>query len=174
MDTKDDINILSAKIDELKESIRLKKESIEKEESELAELISEYNDYIKEAIKCIKYKKIRSISFKRFSYLLYHFSKEQGEYITEYNHDDVLTFFIEHKDGRISQLFDFKISTMIKEDGYCNYNFKDFILKRITTNLENNGSNSKIYYMSDYYMSDIDGDITEIVFNDNQRKYYNV
>jgi len=53
MDTKDDINILSAKIDKLKESIRLKKESIEKEESELAELISEYNDYIKEAIKCI-------------------------------------------------------------------------------------------------------------------------
>ena len=51
---------------------------------------------------------------------------------------------------------------MINKYGYCNYNFKDFILKRITTNLENNGSNSKIYYMSD-----IDGDITEIVFNDN-------
>lgn len=58
---------------------------------------------------------------------------------------------------------------MIKEDGYCNYNFKDFILKRITTNLDNNGSNSKIYYMSD-----IDEDITEIVFDANQRKYYNV
>ena len=58
---------------------------------------------------------------------------------------------------------------MINKYGYCNYNFKDFILKRITTNLENNGSNSKIYYMSD-----IDGDITEIVFNDNQRKYYGV
>lgn len=58
---------------------------------------------------------------------------------------------------------------MIKEDGYCNYNFKDFILKRITTDLNNNGSNSKIYYMSD-----IDGDITEIVFDANQREYYNV
>ena len=57
------------------------------------------------------------------------------------------------------QLFDFKISTMIKEDGYCNYNFKDFILKRITTNLDISGSTSKIYYMSD-----IDEDITEIVF----------
>lgn len=169
MDTKDDINILSAKIDKLKESIRLKKESIEKEESELAELISEYNDYIKEAIKCIKYKKIRSISFKRFSYLLCHFSKEHGDYITNFDKGDVLTFFIENRDGRISQLFDFKISTMIKEDGYCNYNFKDFILKRITTNLDISGSTSKIYYMSD-----IDEDITEIVFNANQREYYNV
>ncbi len=169
MDTKDDINILSAKIDKLKESIRLKKESIEKEESELAELISGYNDYIKKAIKCIKYKKIRSISFKRFSYLLCHFSKEHGDYITNFDKGDVLTFFGEDKYGRITELFDFKISTMINEYGYCNYNFKDFILKRITTNLENNGSNSKIYYMSD-----IDGDITEIVFNDNQRKYYNV
>ena len=81
----------------------------------------------------------------------------------------MLTFFIEHKDGRISQLFDFKISTMIKEDGYCNYNFKDFILKRITTNLDISGSTSKIYYMSD-----IDEDITEIVFDANQREYYNV
>lgn len=169
MDTKDDINILSAKIDKLKESIRLKKESIEKEESELAELISEYNDYIKEAIKCIKYKKIRSISFKRFSYLLCHFSKEHGDYITNFDKGDVLTFFGEDKYGRISQLFDFKISTMIKEDGYCNYNFKDFILKRITTNLDISGSTSKIYYMSD-----IDEDITEIVFNANQREYYNV
>lgn len=169
MDTKDDINILSAKIDKLKESIRLKKEYIEKEESELAELISEYNDYIKEAIKCIKYKKIRSISFKRFSYLLCHFSKEHGDYITNFDKGDVLTFFGEDKYGRISQLFDFKISTMIKEDGYCNYNFKDFILKRITTNLDISGSTSKIYYMSD-----IDEDITEIVFNANQREYYNV
>lgn len=169
MDTKDDINILSAKIDKLKESIRLKKESIEKEESELAELISGYNDYIKEAIKCIKYKKIRSISFKRFSYLLCHFSKEHGEYITNFDKGDVLTFFGEDKYGRISQLFDFKISTMIKEDGYCNYNFKDFILKRITTNLDISGSTGKIYYMSD-----IDEDITEIVFNANQREYYNV
>ena len=58
---------------------------------------------------------------------------------------------------------------MIKENGYCNYNFKDFILKRITTNLDISGSTSKIYYKSD-----IDEDITEIVFDANQRKYYNV
>lgn len=158
MDTKDDINILSAKIDKLKESIRLKKESIEKEESELAELISEYNDYIKEAIKCIKYKKIRSISFKRFSYLLCHFSKEHGDYITNFDKGDVLTFFGKNKDGEITHLFDFKISNMIKENGYCNYNYKDFILDRITTNHELD--NSEIYYTTD-----IDEFITKIQFN---------
>lgn len=136
MDTKDDINILSAKIDKLKESIRLKKESIEKEESELAELISGYNDYIKEAIKCIKYKKIRSISFKRFSYLLCHFSKEHGDYITNFDKGDVLTFFGEDKYGRITELFDIEISTMLKGNGYCNINYKKFNLFSITSRLE--------------------------------------
>ena len=158
MDTKDDINILSAKIDKLKESIRLKKESIEKEESELAELISEYNDYIKEAIKCIKYKKIRSISFKRFSYLLCHFSKEHGDYITNFDKGDVLTFFGENEDGKISQLFDFKISTMLQENScYCKLGFRELILDRIYNDLEL--GSKKIYYTTD-----IDESITEIVF----------
>lgn len=158
MDTKDDINILSAKIDKLKESIRLKKEYIEKEESELAELISGYNDYIKEAIKCIKYKKIRSISFKRFSYLLCHFSKEHGDYITNFDKGDVLTFFGENKDGKISQLFDFKISTMLQENGcYCKLGFRELILDRICNDLEL--GSKKIYYTTD-----IDESITEIVF----------
>lgn len=158
MDTKDDINILSAKIDKLKESIRLKKESIEKEESELAELISGYNDYIKEAIKCIKYKKIRSISFKRFSYLLCHFSKEHGDYITNFDKGDVLTFFGEDKYGRITELFDFKISDMLQENGcYCKLGFGELILDRIYNDLEL--GSKKIYYTTD-----IDESITEIVF----------
>lgn len=158
METKDGVNILSAKIDKLKESIKLKKESIEKEESELAELISEYNDYIKEAIKCIKYKKIRSISFKRFSYLLCHFSKEHGDYITNFDKGDVLTFFGENEDGKISQLFDFKISTMLQENGcYCKLGFRELILDRIYNDLEL--GSKKIYYTTD-----IDESITEIVF----------
>lgn len=158
MDTKDDINILSAKIDKLKESIRLKKESIEKEESELAELISEYNDYIKEAIKCIKYKKIRSISFKRFSYLLCHFSKEYGDYITNFDKGDVLTFFGEDKYGRITELFDIEISDMLQENGcYCKLGFRELILDRIYNELEL--GSKKIYYTTD-----IDESITEIVF----------
>ena len=158
MDTKDDINILSAKIDELKESIRLKKESIEKEESELAELISGYNDYIKEAIKCIKYKKIRSISFKRFSYLLCHFSKEHGDYITNFDKGDVLTFFGEDKYGRITELFNIEISTMLQENGcYCKLGFRELILDRIYNDLEL--GSKKIYYTTD-----IDESITEIVF----------
>nr|DAV75939.1 MAG TPA: hypothetical protein [Caudoviricetes sp.] len=159
METKDKINGFLTKIRDLEESIKDKT-------NELNEAIVEYQDYLTELFKS---NKISRINADWFATNFCRFSEEYGEYITEYNHDDVLTFFIEHKDGRISQLFDFKISTMIKEDGYCNYNFKDFMLKRITTNLENNGSNSKIYYMSD-----IDGDITEIVFNDNQRKYYGV
>lgn len=159
METKDKINGFLTKIRDLEESIKQKT-------NELNEAITEYEDYLTELFKS---NKISRINADWFATNFCRFSEEYGEYITEYNHDDVLTFFIEHKDGRISQLFDFKISTMIKEDGYCNYNFKDFMLKRITTNLENNGSNSKIYYMSD-----IDGDITEIVFNDNQRKYYGV
>lgn len=158
MDTKDDINILSAKIDKLKESIRLKKESIEKEESELAELISGYNDYIKEAIKCIKYKKIRSISFKRFSYLLCHFSKEHGDYITNFDKGDVLTFFGEDKYGRITELFNIEISTMLQENGcYCKLGFRELILDRIYNDLEL--GSKKIYYTTD-----IDESITEIVF----------
>lgn len=159
METKDKINGFLTKIRDLEESIKEKTD-------ELNNAIVEYQDYLTELFKS---NKISRINADWFATNFCRFSEEQGEYITEYNHDDVLTFFIENRDGRISQLFDFKISTMIKEDGYCNYNFKDFILKRITTNLENNGSNSKIYYMSD-----IDGDITEIVFNDNQRKYYSI
>lgn len=159
METKDKINDFLTKIKDLEESIKEKT-------NELNKAIVEYEDYLTELFKSSK---ISRINADWFATNFCRFEEDTGEYITEFNHDDVLTFFIEHKDGRISQLFDFKISTMIKEDGYCNYNFKDFILKRITTDLENNGSNSKIYYMSD-----IDGDITEIVFNDNQRKYYNV
>ena len=159
METKDKINSLFTKIKDLEESIKEKT-------NELNKAIVEYEDYLTELFKS---NKISRISADWFATNFCRFLEDEGEYITEYNHDDVLTFFIENRDGRISQLFDFKISTMIKENGYCNYNFKDFILKRITTNLENNGSNSKIYYMSD-----IDGDITEIVFDANQRKYYNV
>ena len=141
-------------------------ESIKQKTNELNEAIVEYEDYLTELFKS---NKIGRINADWFATIFCSFVEERGEYITEFNHDDVLTFFIENRDGRISQLFDFKISTMINKYGYCNYNFKDFILKRITTNLENNGSNSKIYYMSD-----IDGDITEIVFDANQREYYNV
>lgn len=159
METKNKINGFLTKIRDLEESIKQKT-------NELNEAIVEYEDYLTELFKS---RKISSINADWFATIFCSFVEERGEYITEFNHDDVLTFFIENRDGRISQLFDFKISTMINKYGYCNYNFKDFILKRITTNLENNGSNSKIYYMSD-----IDGDITEIVFNDNQRKYYNV
>lgn len=159
METKDKINGFLTKIHDLEESIKQKT-------NELNKAIVEYEDYLTELFKS---NKISRINADWFATNFCRFSEEYGEYITEFNHDDVLTFFIENREGRISQLFDFKISTMIKEDGYCNYNFKDFILKRITTNLENNGSNSKIYYMSD-----IDGDITEIVFNDNQKEYYNV
>lgn len=162
METKDKINGFLTKIRDLEESIKQKT-------NELNNAIAEYEDYLTELFKS---NKISRINADWFATNFCRFSEERGEYITEFNHDDVLTFFIENREsgeGRISQLFDFKISTMINKYGYCNYNFKDFILKRITTNLENNGSNSKIYYMSD-----IDGDITEIVFNDNQRKYYNV
>lgn len=166
METKSEIRNLSANIENLKNSIKRKKESIEEKENKLAELISEYNDYVKEVFKS---KKIRSVSFKRFKHLLCHFSKEKGDYVTDFDKDDILTFFGEDKHGRITELFNFEISTMLKKNNRCNYNFKDFILKRITTNLDISGSTSKVYYMSD-----IDGDITEIVFDANQRKYYNV
>jgi len=162
METKDKINDFLTKIKDLEESIKEKT-------NELNETMGNYENYLTELFKS---NKISRINADWFATNFCRFSEEQGEYITDFDKDDVLTFFIENREsgeGRISQLFDFKISTMINEYGYCNYNFKDFILKRITTNLENNGSNSKIYYMSD-----IDGDITEIVFNDNQRKYYNL
>lgn len=136
METKSEIRNLSANIENLKNSIKRKKESIEEKENKLAELISEYNDYVKEAIKCIKYKKIRSISFKRFSYLLCHFSKEHGDYITNFNKGDVLTFFGEDKYGRITELFNIEISTMLKGNGYCNINYKKFNLFSITSRLE--------------------------------------
>lgn len=159
METKDKINGFLTKIRDLEESIKDKT-------NELNEAIVEYQDYLTELFKSSK---IGRIDADWFAINFCRFSEDRGEYITEFNQDDVLTFFIENRDGKISQLFDFKISTMINEYGYCNYNFKDFTLKRITTNLENSGSNSKIYYMSN-----IGGGITEIVFNDNQRKYYNV
>lgn len=159
METKDKINDFLTKIKDLEESIKEKT-------NELNEAIGNYEDYL---IELFKSSKISRINADWFATNFCRFEEDTGEYITEFNHDDELTFFIEHKDGRISQLFDFKISTMIKENGYCNYNFKDFILKRITTNLDISGSTSKIYYMSD-----IDEDITEIVFDANQRKYYNV
>lgn len=159
METKNKINDFLTKIKDLEESIKEKT-------NELNEAIGNYEDYLTELFKSSK---ISQISADWFATIFCSFVEDRGEYITEFNHDDVLTFFIENRDGRISQLFDFKISTMIKENGYCNYNFKDFILKRITTDLENSGSNSKIYYMSN-----IDNEIVEIVFNDNQRKYYNV
>lgn len=159
METKDKINDFLTKIKDLEESIKEKT-------NELNEAIGNYEDYL---IELFKSSKISRINADWFATNFCRFEEDTGEYITEFNKDDLLTFFIESRDGRISQLFDFKISTMIKEDGYCNYNFKDFILKRITTDLNNNGSNSKIYYMSD-----IDGDITEIVFDANQREYYNV
>lgn len=159
METKDKINDFLSKIKDLEESIKEKT-------NELNETMGNYEDYLTELFKSSK---ISRINADWFATNFCRFEEYIGEYITEFNHDDVLTFFIENRDGRISQLFDFKISTMIKEDGYCNYNFKDFILKRITTNLDISGSTSKIYYMSD-----IDEDITEIVFDANQRKYYNV
>ena len=159
METKDKINSLFTKIKDLEESIKEKT-------NELNNAIVEYEDYLTELFKSSK---ISRINADWFATNFCRFEEDTGEYITEFNHGDVLTFFIGNRDGRISQLFNFEISTMIKEDGYCNYNFKDFILKRIITNLENSGSDSKIYYMSD-----IDNDITEIVFDANQRKYYNV
>lgn len=159
METKDKINDFLTKIKDLEESIKEKT-------NELNETMGNYEDYLTELFKSSK---ISRINADWFATNFCRFSEEQGEYITDFDKDDVLTFFGENEDGKISQLFDFKISTMIKEDGYCNYNFKDFILKRITTNLDISGSTSKIYYMSD-----IDEDITEIVFNANQREYYNV
>jgi hypothetical protein len=135
------------------------KDSIEKEEKELAMTIGEYQDYLKEVFKSKETsKEIDAISFGWFSTNFCRFSEEQGEYITEYNRDDVLTFFGKNKDGEIIHLFDFKISNMIKENGYCNYNYKDFILDRITTNHELD--NSEIYYTTD-----IDEFITKIQFN---------
>ena len=100
-----------------------------------------------------------------------HFSKEQGEYITDFDKDDVLTFFGESNDGKISQLFDFKISDMLQENGcycklgfreqengcYCKLGFRELILDRIYNELEL--GSKKIYYTTD-----IDESITEIVF----------
>lgn len=133
--------------------------SIKREERELAILIGEYQDYLKEVFKSKETsKQIDAISFGWFSTNFCRFEEDTGEYITEYNRDDVLTFFGKNKDGEITHLFDFKISNMIKENGYCNYNYKDFILDRITTNHELD--NSEIYYTTD-----IDEFITKIQFN---------
>lgn len=134
-------------------------DSIEKEEKELAITIGEYQDYLKEVFKSKETsKQIDAISFDWFATNFCRFSEDTGEYITEYNRDDVLTFFGKNKDGEITHLFDFKISNIIKENGYCNYNYKDFILDRITTNHELD--NSEIYYTTD-----IDEFITKIQFN---------
>ena len=111
METKSEIRNLSANIENLKNSIKRKRESIEEKENKLAELISEYNDYVKEVFKS---KKIRSVSFKRFKHLLCHFSKEKDDYVTDFDKDDILTFFGEDKHGRITELFNFEISTMLK------------------------------------------------------------
>jgi len=164
METKSEIRNLSANIENLKNSIKRKKESIEKEENKLAELISEYNDYVKEVFKS---KKIRSVSFKRFKHLLCHFSKEKGDYVTDFDKDDILTFFGEDKHGRITELFNFEISTMLKKNNrcnynfkerYCNYNYKEFILYRITSRLE-------LECSSIYYTKNINESIRKIDFN---------
>nr|DAV08136.1 MAG TPA: hypothetical protein [Caudoviricetes sp.] len=133
METKSEIRNLSANIENLKNSIKRKKESIEEKENKLAELISEYNDYVKEVFKS---KKIRSVSFKRFKHLLCHFSKEKDDYVTDFDKDDILTFFGEDKYGRITELFNIEISTMLKGNGYCNINYKKFNLFSITSRLE--------------------------------------
>lgn len=134
-------------------------DSIKGEEKELAIAISEYQDYLEEVFKSKETsRQIDAISFGWFSTNFCRFEEYTGEYITEFNKDDVITFFGKNKNGEITHLFDFKISTMIKENGYCNYNYKDFILDRITTN--HKLDNSEIYYTTD-----IDEFITKIQFN---------
>lgn len=148
METKDKINSLFTKIKDLEESIKEKTD-------ELNKAIDEYESYLTELFKS---RKIYSISFGWFSTIFCRFSEEQGEYITDFDEDDVLTFFGEDKDGKISQLFDFKISAMLQENGcYCKLGFREFILDRIYNDLEL--GSKKIYYTTD-----IDKSITEIVF----------
>ena len=148
METKDKINSLFTKIKDLEESIKEKT-------NELNKAIDEYESYLTELFKS---RKINALSFGWFSTMFCRFSEEQGEYITDFDKDDVLTFFGENKDGKISQLFDFKISTMLQENGcYCKLGFRELILDRIYNDLEL--GSKKIYYTTD-----IDKSITEIVF----------
>lgn len=148
METKNKINDFLTKIKDLEESIKEKT-------NELNETMGNYEDYLTELFKSSK---ISQISVDWFATNFYHFSEEQGEYITVFDKDDVLTFFGENEDGKISQLFDFKISTMLQENGcYCKLGFRRLILDRITNSL---GLGSKKIY----YTIDIDKSITEIVF----------
>lgn len=148
METKDKINDFLTKIKDLEESIKEKT-------NELNKAIDEYESYLTELFKS---RKIDSISFGWFSTIFCRFSEEQGEYITDFDKDDVLTFFGGNEDGKISQLFDFKISTMLQENScYCKLGFRELILDRIYNDLEL--GSKKIYYTTD-----IDESITEIVF----------
>jgi len=148
METKDKINDFLTKIKDLEESIKEKT-------NELNETMGNYEDYLTELFKSSK---ISQISADWFATNFCRFSEEQGEYITDFDKDDVLTFFGENEDGKISQLFDFKISTMLQENGcYCKLGFRRLILDRITNSL---GLGSKKIY----YTTDIDKSITEIVF----------
>lgn len=148
METKDKINDFLIKIKDLEESIKEKT-------NELNETMGNYEDYLTELFKSSK---ISRINADRFATNFCRFSEEQGEYITDFDKDDVLTFFGENEDGKISQLFDFKISTMLQENGcYCKLGFRRLILDRITNSL---GLGSKKIY----YTTDIDKSITEIVF----------
>ena len=148
METKDKINGFLTKIHDLEESIKQKT-------NELNEAIVEYQDYLTELFKS---RKIDTLSFGWFLTTFCRFSEEYGEYITDFNKDDVLTFFGEDENGKISQLFDFKISTMLQENGcYCKLGHRDLISDRIYNNLEL--GSKKIYYTTN-----IDKSIIEIVF----------
>ena len=148
METKDKINSLFTKIKDLEESIKEKTD-------ELNKAIDEYESYLTELFKS---RKIDALSFGWFSTMFCRFSEEQGEYITDFDKDDVLTFFGENEDGKISQLFDIEISNMLQENGcYCKLGFRELILDRIYNDLEL--GSKKIYYTTD-----IDESITEIVF----------
>lgn len=148
METKDKINDFLTKIKDLEESIKQKT-------NELNEAIVEYEDYLTELFKS---RKIDTLSFGWFLTTFCRFSEEQGEYITDFNKDDVLTFFGEDENGKISQLFDLKISTMLQENGcYCKLGFRNLIQDRIYNNLELGSKRI-------YYTTNIDESITEIVF----------
>ena len=83
METKDKINGFLTKIRDLEESIKQKT-------NELNEAIVEYEDYLTELFKS---NKIGRINADWFATIFCSFVEERGEYITEFNHDDVLTFF---------------------------------------------------------------------------------
>lgn len=147
METKDKINGFLTKINDLEESIKQKT-------NELNDVIDEYKSYLTNLFKS---RKIDSISFGRFSTMFCRFSEEYGDYITDFNKDDEFTFFGENKEGKITQLFYFKISTMLNEDGFCMLGFRNLILNRIYTNFEL--GSRKIYYTTN-----INESIIEIVF----------